>query len=115
MADRYLQNKLANEKAEQEALTAMSTALRTDLAHLTTAHANFNRQLQDQSHQLAQLSDDVKRTRIAVDSSQIRTDTVEIQLSTLIRWFKIAAIGIGTLLAGLILLVAELMQLIHAR
>jgi chromosome segregation ATPase len=111
MADRYLQNKLANEKAEQEALTTMSTALRTDLAHLTTAHSSLNRQLQDQSLQLVQLADDIKRTRITVESSQHRTDTMEIQLSTLSRWFKAAAIGIILLLAALILLVAEL---IHA-
>ena len=55
--------------------------------------------------------DDIKRTRITVESSQHRTDTMEIQLSTLSRWFKAAAIGIILLLAALILLVAEL---IHA-
>ncbi len=111
MADRFLQSRLATEKAEQEALTAMATALHTELGNLTTAHSDLNRQLQEQSVQLSQLADEIKRTRITVDSAQLRTDTTEIQLVALTRHFKIAAIAIITLLAVLIALAAELLHL----
>ncbi len=110
MADRFLQSRLANEKAEQEALTTMST-LRTDLGHLTSANATLSNQLQEQSLQIAQLTDEVNRTRITVDSAQLHADNLQTQLSTLARSFKIAAIAIITLLLGLIALVAELLHL----
>jgi chromosome segregation ATPase len=111
MADRFLQSRLANEKAEQEALTTMSTALRTDLGHLTAANATLSNQLQEQSFQIAQLTDEVNRTRITVDSAQLHADNLQTQLATLARSFKIAAIAIVTLLLGLVALVAELLHL----
>jgi hypothetical protein len=65
MADKYLSSKTASEKATEAAMAAMAEGVRGDLGQVTKAHAGLYRQLQDQSAQIAEVGEEVKRARLS--------------------------------------------------
>ncbi len=112
MADRFLTSKAAAEKANEAALAAMAEGVRGDLGQVTKAHAGLYRQLQEQSAQISEVSEEVKGSRIALEQNQHRMETLELQLTSLGWWVK-AGVSLLVVLAGVA--IALLVQLLRLR
>jgi chromosome segregation ATPase len=105
MADRYLSSKTASEKANEAAMAAMAEGVRGDLGQVTKAHAGLYRQLQEQSAQIAEVGEEVKRARLAVEQQEGRLLPLESKIASLEWWIKggvsllvvLAAVAIGLL------------------
>jgi hypothetical protein len=105
MADKYFSTKTASEKATEAAMTAMAEGVRGDLGQVTKAHAGLYRQLQDQSAQIAEVAEEVKRTRLAIEQHERRMVALESSITSLEWWIKggisllivLAAVAIGLL------------------
>jgi septal ring factor EnvC (AmiA/AmiB activator) len=104
MADRYFSSKTASEKANEAAMAAMAEAVRSDLGQVTKAHAGLYRQLQDQSAQIAEVSEEVKRARLSIEQDQHRLSALEANLISLGRWVKAGVSLLVVLLAVIIVL-----------
>jgi septal ring factor EnvC (AmiA/AmiB activator) len=83
MADRFLNSKAASEEASRNAMQQMAEGLRGDLGQVTASHAGLYRQLNDQSEKLSTLSQDVRATRLAIDSTEARITRLEQKLTRL--------------------------------
>src|ERR1700729_1680389 len=102
MADKYLSSKTASEKASEVALAAMAEGVRGDLGQVTKAHAGLYRQLQEQSAQITEVSEDIKRARLAVEQHGHRMEILEHQVVTLGNWVK-AGVSLVVILLAVIL------------
>ena len=91
MADKYFSSKAANEKANEAALLAMAEGVRGDLGQVTKAHAGLYRQLQDQSAQISELHEEVKRARLALEQHDHRLEAQELRLRSIGVWVKVTA------------------------
>jgi len=109
MADKYFSSRTASEKATEAAMAAMAEGVRGDLGQVTKAHAGLYRQLQDQSAQIAQVSEEVKLAREAVEN---RMATLESKVARLGLWVKA---GISLLAVLLVVVIVLLVQIMHAR
>jgi hypothetical protein len=107
MADRYLSSKTASEKATDAAMVAMAEGVRGDLGQVTKAHAGLYRQLQDQSLQIDALSEDVKRTRVAIEQHGHRMEALEQTVISLGIWVKA---GVSLLAVLLVVVIVLLMR-----
>jgi hypothetical protein len=112
MADRYFSTKTASEKATEAAMTAMADGVRGDLGQVTKAHAGLYRQLQDQSAQIAEVAEEVKRARLAVEQHEHRMVALETTVASLTWWIK-GGITILVILAAVA--IGLLVHLIHVR
>lgn len=112
MADRYLSSKTASEKATEAAMTAMAEGVRGDLGQVTKAHAGLYRQLQDQSAQIAEVGEEIKRTRLLVEQHENRMVTLESTVASLAWWIK-GGVSLLIVLAAVIL--GLLVHLMHSR
>jgi chromosome segregation ATPase len=108
MADKFLTSKTAAEKANEAAMAAMAEGVRGDLGQVTKAHAGLYRQLQDQSAQIAQVSDEIKGTRLSMEQHLHRLETVESQMTSLGRWVKAGVSLLVVLLAVAIVLLVRI-------
>jgi chromosome segregation ATPase len=88
MADKYLSSKTASEKANEAAMAAMAEGVRGDLGQVTQAHAGLYRQLQEQSAQIAEVSEEVKRARLSIEQHEHRMLTLEANITSLGWWIK---------------------------
>jgi chromosome segregation ATPase len=104
MADRYLTSKTASEKANEAAMAAMAEGVRGDLGQVTKAHAGLYRQLQDQSAQIAEVSEEVKRARLSIEQHEHRMLTLESNVISLGWWVKAGVSLLVVLVAVVILL-----------
>ena len=104
MADKYLSSKTASEKANEAAMAAMAEGVRGDLGQVTQAHAGLYRQLQDQSAQIAEVSEEVKRTRLSIEQHEHRMLTLEAQVTSLGWWVKAGVSLLVVLVAVVIVL-----------
>ena len=102
MADKYFSSKAAAEKANEAAMAAMAEGVRGDLGQVTKAHLGLYRQLQDQSAQIAEVGEDVKRARLATDQQGHRMEAVELQMAALGRWVKIG-VSLLVVLVGVVI------------
>jgi chromosome segregation ATPase len=107
VADRYFSSKAANEKANEAALVAMAEGVRGDLGQVTKAHAGLYRQIQEVSAQIAEMGEDAKRTRLAMEQQGHRLESLELQVVGLARWVKAGAVVVIVLLGVVIILVAR--------
>ena len=112
MADRYLSSKTASEKATEAAMAAMAEGVRGDLGQVTKAHAGLYRQLQEQSAQIAQVGEDVKAARLAVEHHEARMVALESKIAAFEWWIK-GGISLLVVLAGVA--IGLLVHLIHLR
>jgi len=112
MADKYLSSKTASEKATEAAMAAMAEGVRGDLGQVTKAHAGLYRQLQDQSAQIAEVGEEVKRTRLSVEQHENRMVALESTVASLQWWIK-GGVSVLVVLAAVIL--GLLVHLIHSR
>src|SRR5258707_8173921 len=86
MADRYLSSKTASEKANEAAMAAMAEGVRGDLGQVTRPHAGLYRQLQDQSTQIAEVSEEIKRARLSMEQHEHRMLALESNMASLGWW-----------------------------
>jgi hypothetical protein len=84
MADKYLSSRSASEKAQEAALAALAGDVRGELGNVTgelgrvtEANSGVSRQLQEQGSQIAELSVDVARARMGVESVEARIGKLE--------------------------------------
>jgi predicted phage tail protein len=112
MADKYLSSKTASEKATEAAMAAMAEGVRGDLGQVTKAHAGLYRQLQDQSAQIAEVGEEVKRTRLSVEQHESRMVALESSVSSLQWWIKG---GISLLVVLGAVVIGLLVHLMHSR
>lgn len=112
MADRYLSTKTASEKANEAAMAAMAEGVRGDLGQVTKAHAGLYRQLQDQSAQIAQVSEEVKRTRTSIEQHENRMVALEANVTSLGWWVKA---GVSLLVVLVAVVIGLLVNLMHGR
>jgi chromosome segregation ATPase len=104
MADKYLSSKTASEKANEAAMAAMAEGVRGDLGQVTRAHAGLYRQLQDQSAQIAEVSEEVKRARLSLEQYEHRMLTLESNMASLGWWVKAGVSLLVVLVAVVIVL-----------
>jgi chromosome segregation ATPase len=104
MADRYLSSKSASEKANEAAMAAMAEGVRGDLGQVTKAHAGLYRQLQDQSAQITEVGEEVKRARLSIEQHERRMLTLEAQVTSLGWWVKAGVSLLVVLVAVVIVL-----------
>ncbi|HXC95812.1 MAG TPA: hypothetical protein VNU92_08920 [Edaphobacter sp.] len=110
MADKYFSAKTTSEKATEAAMVAMAEGVRGDLGQVTKAHAGLYRQLQEQSIQIGEISEEIKRARLAVEQHEHRMVALESTVASLSWWIK-GGISLIIVLAAVILgLVVHLMQ-----
>ena len=107
MADKYFSQRSATEKANEAALMAMAEGVRGDLGQVTKAHAGLYRQLQEQSGQIADLSEEVRRTRTSVEQHDHRMEALDAKLASLGAWLKAGVSVIVLLLIVVIWLLAR--------
>jgi chromosome segregation ATPase len=107
MADKYLSSKTASEKANESAMAAMAEGVRGDLGQVTKAHAGLYRQLQDQSAQIAEIAEEIKRTRLSVEQHEHRMLTLESNVTSLGWWVKA---GVSLLVLLVVVIIVLLMR-----
>jgi CII-binding regulator of phage lambda lysogenization HflD len=110
MADKYLSSKTASEKANEAAMTAMAEGVRGDLGQVTKAHLGLYRQLQDQSAQISELGEEIKRARTSVDQHDKRMEALEAKVASFGIWLKA---GVSLLVVGVAAIIILLAQLLH--
>lgn len=110
MADKFLSSKAAAEKANEAAMVAMAEGVRGDLGQVTKAHLGLYRQLQDQSAQIAEVGEEVKRSRIATEQHEKHMAALENQIGSFGIWIKA---GLSLTVALLAVVIVLLIQLLH--
>jgi chromosome segregation ATPase len=110
MADKFLSSKAAAEKANEAAMVAMAEGVRGDLGQVTKAHLGLYRQLQDQSAQIAEVGEEVKRSRAAMEQHQKHMAGLESQIGSFGIWRKA---GVSLIVALLVVVIVLLVQLLH--
>jgi hypothetical protein len=112
MADRYLSTKTASEKANEAAMAAMAEGVRGDLGQVTKAHAGLYRQLQEQSAQITQVSEEVKQARLSFEQHDHSLGVLEQRVASLGVWVKA---GVSLLVVLVAVVIFLLVHLMHAR
>jgi chromosome segregation ATPase len=112
MADKYLSSKTASEKATEAAMAAMAEGVRGDLGQVTKAHAGLYRQLQDQSAQIAEVGQEVKRARLSAEQHENRMVALESKVASLEWWIK-GGVSLLAILAAVV--IGLLVHLMHSR
>jgi septal ring factor EnvC (AmiA/AmiB activator) len=108
VADKYFSSKAATEKATEAAMAAMAEGVRGDLGQVAKAHAGLYKQLQEQNAHISQLSEEVKRTRLAVEQYDHRMESLQSQMSAIGRWVKVGVSLLVVLLVVVIVLLARM-------
>jgi DICT domain-containing protein len=112
MADKYFSSKTATEKATEAAMIAMADGVRGDLGQVTKAHAGLYRQLQEQSAQITQVSEEVKRARLSFEQHDHSLGVLEQRMTSLGLWVKA---GVSVLVVLVAVVIVLLVQLMHGR
>jgi chromosome segregation ATPase len=77
VADKYLTNRDASDKAQQAALAALEAGVRGQVRHVVEEQAGIRSQLQEQSVQVAQIAVEVTRVRMGMESAEERLAKLE--------------------------------------
>ena len=88
----------------------MAEGVRGDLGQVTKAHAGLYRQLQEQSIQIGEISEEIKRARLAVEQHEHRMVALESTVASLNWWIKGGISLIIVLTAVILGLVVHLTQ-----
>jgi multidrug resistance efflux pump len=110
MADKYFSSKTATEKATEAAMIAMADGVRGDLGQVTKAHAGLYRQLQEQSAQITQVSEEVKQARLSFEQHDHSLGVLEQRVASLGLWVKAGVSLLVVLIAVVIVLLVQLMR-----
>jgi phage shock protein A len=76
-ADKYLSGRGAADKAHTEAIAALGSGVRGQIAQVSEVQAGLARQLQEQGQQVAEIAVDVARVRMGVESVEARVAKLE--------------------------------------
>jgi chromosome segregation ATPase len=107
MADKFFSSKAAAEKANEAALAAMAEGVRGDLGQVTKAHAGLYRQLQELSAQLAEVSEEVKRARLAMEQQEHRLESLSLKVTSIGQWVKAGVIVLVVMVGAVIVLLVR--------
>jgi chromosome segregation ATPase len=107
LADKYLSSKSASEKSNDAAMAAMAEEVRGDLGQVTKAHAGLYRQLQDQSAQIAEVAEEVKRARLSIEQHEHRMLALESNVAALGWWVKA---GVSLLIVLVVVVIVLLLR-----
>jgi septal ring factor EnvC (AmiA/AmiB activator) len=107
LADRYFSAKAATESANEAALAAMAEGVRGDLGQVTAAHAGLYRKLQGQGNQIADLSEDIRTARSAVEQSERRIEVMDRKIASISLWLKVSVSLVAILLVLVVVLLAR--------
>ena len=107
VADRYFSAKAANENANEAAFAAMAEGVRGDLGQVTAAHAGLYRKLQDQSNQIAVLTDDVRLARASAEQSERRVEALTAKVDSIGLWLKVSVSLVAVLLVLVVVLLVR--------
>jgi hypothetical protein len=110
MADKFFSSKAAAEKANEAAMLAMAEGVRGDLGQVTKAHLGLYRQLQDQSAQITEIGEVVKRAQVGMEQHEHRMEALEKQVASFSMWLKA---GIPILIALVSMVVVLLIRLLQ--
>ena len=106
VADKYFSSKTANEKANEAALVAMAEGVQADLGQVTAAHAGLYRKMQEQEAQIAEMRDEVRQARVAMEQQMHRVGAMEQKLASASLWIRIgmsASVVMLIIILGLLL------------
>lgn len=103
MADKYFSSRANTERATEAAMVAVTEDLRGDLGQVAKAHAGLSRQLQEQSAQIAEVTDEVRQVKEAVERAMVLAS----QTAALGRWVKFGVSLIVVLLLAVIVLLVR--------
>ncbi|WP_433968919.1 hypothetical protein [Tunturiibacter gelidiferens] len=110
MADRFFTSKAAAEKANEAAMLAMAEGVRGDLGQVTKAHLGLYRQLQDQSAQITDVGEEVKRARLSMQQHEHRMEALEKQVASFSLWLKAGVPILIALVSMVVVLLVRLLQ-----
>jgi hypothetical protein len=124
MADRYLQTKAENGKAQRRALEQMgdrlrgdfgqiSEGMRGDLTQLAMVQAGICQQLNQQSETLTSLATDMRATRLASDEMDARMTQIETRMARLWMIFVAGMVVLAILAAVMIAMLLHIGQSVH--
>jgi hypothetical protein len=103
MADKYFSSRANTERATETAMVAMAGDLRSDLGQVAKAHAGFSRQLQEQSAQIAEVTDEVRQLKETLERAMVLAS----QTAALGRWVKFGVSLIVVLLLAVVVLLVR--------
>jgi septal ring factor EnvC (AmiA/AmiB activator) len=103
VADKYF----AQRSAKESVMAETAEEIRGELGQMSKANAGLYRQLQEQAAQIHQISEDVQRTRTAVDQHDHRLEAINHEIASLGMWIKGGVSVIVVLLAVAIWLLAR--------
>jgi hypothetical protein len=104
IADKYFSSRSASEKANEAAFTAMAEGVQADLGQVTKAHAGLYRKLQEQEAQIAEVGEEVRLSKAAMERYGARLETLEHNVASLNLWIRIG-VSLSTVLLIVILVV----------
>ena len=104
VADRYFASKQAGDKATEAAMMAMAEGVQADLGQVTKAHAGLYRKLQEQEAQIAEVGEEVRLSKAAMERYGARLETLEHNVASLNLWIRIG-VSLSTVLLIVILVV----------
>ncbi len=91
-------------------MLAMAEGVRGDLGQVTKAHLGLYRQLQDQSVQIAEVGEEVKRSRVAMEQHERHMDALEKRIGSFGIWLKA---GVSLIAILVVVVIVLLIQLLH--
>jgi peptidoglycan hydrolase CwlO-like protein len=110
MADKFFTSKVAAERANEAAMLAMAEGVRGDLGQVTKAHMGLYRQLQDQSAQITEVGEEVKRSRLSMEQHEHRMEALEKQVASFSLWLKAGVPILIALVSMVVVLLVRLLQ-----
>ena len=110
IADKFFTSKAAAEKANETAMLAMAEGVRGDLGQVTKAHLGLYRQLQDQSAQISEVGEEVKRSRLSMEQHEHRMEALEKQVASFSLWLKAGVPILIALVSMVVVLLVRLLQ-----
>ena len=104
IADKYFSSRSASEKGNQAALAAIAEGVQADLGQVTKAHESLYRKLQEQEAQIAEVGEEVRLSKAAMERYGHRLETLEGNVASLNLWIRIG-VSVSTVLLIVILVV----------
>ncbi|WP_353072246.1 hypothetical protein [Tunturiibacter gelidiferens] len=110
MADKFFTSKAAAERANEAAMLAMAEGVRGDLGQVTKAHLGLYRQLQDQSAQITEVGEEVKRARLSMEQHEHRMEALEKLVASFSLWLRAGVPILIALVSMVVVLLVRLLQ-----
>jgi len=104
VADKYFSSRSASEKANQATFAAMAEGMQADLGQVTKAHEGLYRKLQEQEAQIAEVGEEIRLSKAAMERYGHRLETLEHNVASLNLWIRIG-VSLSTMLLIVILVV----------